>query len=161
MDENLTRKKVALEKEFDIIAQQKYELNERLRLIRKAIKEKEKQLEDKAKEIDNILREMENEELRIKQRKVEKAEADRKEKEKKIEDLRNVLYSKSFYSSIRNYLSKPHWKKLTKAIQSDELFTFILKHHYANRVIKAYKNELELNKNIMKAIVDKLETLIQ
>lgn len=161
MYKDLIRKKVELEEELKIIAQQKWELNEQLKSIHKAIQEKEKELEYKAKEIGDILSEMENEELRIKQQKAEKAEADRKEMAKKIEDLTNVLSSKSFYYSIRKYLPKPHWKKLTKAIQSNELFTFILKHHYANRVIKAYKNEAELNKQIMEAIVDKLKTLIK
>lgn len=35
---------------------------------------------------------------------------------------------------MKNYVSnKRRRKKLTKAIQSQELFTFILKHHYTNR----------------------------
>ena len=80
MYKDLIRKKVGLEKVFKIIAQQNWELNEQLH---KAIEEKEKELKDKAKEIDNILSEMENEELRIKQQKIEKAEADRKETAKK------------------------------------------------------------------------------
>lgn len=161
MYEKLRRKKVELEEELKIIARQKWELNEELESIRKALKDKEKEFEDKEKEIYDILTKMENAKLQRKQQKAEKAEANRKETAKKMDDLLDILLSKSFYNSIRKHMPEPHWKKLTKAIQSDEFFTFILKHHYANRVIKAYKNNAELNPAIMEAIVSKLKTLIK
>lgn len=161
MYKELMRKKVELEGELKTIAYQVCELKSLVKSINVAIKEKEKELEDKQKEIYDIFDEMENEKLRIKQQKVEKHEAEMERNCKKIADLTNVLSSKSFYNSVRKYLPRPHWKKLTKAIQSDELFTFIIKHHYANRVIKAFKNDTELNKQIMEAIVNKLKTLIK
>lgn len=55
---------------------------------------------------------------------------------------------------------EPHWKRLKKAIESDEFFEFVLKNHYANRVIKAYKSDSELNQAIMEKIVSKLRSLI-
>lgn len=161
MYEKLIRRKVELEEEFEIIAQQKYELSEKFEFIRKSLKDKEKELENKAREIDDVLAQMENVKLQLKQQKAEKAETDKKVTAKKIEDLANVLSTKSFYKSVRKHMPEPHWKKLTKAIRSDEFFTFILKHHYANRVIKAYKNDAEINQAIMEAIVSKLKTLIK
>lgn len=157
MYEKLIRRKAELEKEFEIIAQQKYELSKKIEFIRKSLKDKEKELENKTREIDDVLAQMEQ----LKQQKAEKAETEKKVTAKKIEDLANVLSSKPFYNSVRKHMPEPHWKKLTKAIRSDEFFTFILKHHYANRVIKAYENDAEINQAIMEAIVSKLKTLIK
>lgn len=163
MYNDLIRRKKELETEYVRIYTQEVKLKEQLKSINEAIEQKEKELKEKEKEISIVIDFIYYEKLRIKQQKVEKAEAYKKETAKKIEDLTNVLSSKSFYYSIRKCLPKPkpHWKKLTKAIQSDELFTFILKHHYANRVIKAYKNDVELNEKIMEAIVDKIKKLIK
>lgn len=161
MYEKLRRKKLELEEELMIIAQQKWELDEELKSIRKTLQDKEKEIEDKEKEIYDIIAKMENAKLQRKQQKAEKAEADRKESAKKEDDLFDILLSKSFYKSVRKHIPEPHWKKLTKAIQSNEFFGFILKHHYANRIIKAYNNNTELNPAIMEAIVSKIKTLIK
>ncbi len=154
MYEELRRKKVKLEEELKRIIQQKGELEKELELTCKA-------LEDKVKEIDNVLNQMEEAIKQQKSEKAEAAEARRKQTAQKEEDLLEVILSKPFYKSVRKYMPEPHWKKLTKAIHSDEFFTFILKNSYANRVIKACKNDTELNQAIMERIVFKLRTLIK
>lgn len=154
MYNELMRKKSQLEKELKILAQQTYELEMALESARKALKDKEKEIYD-------VLGQMEDAKIQLRQQRAEKREEEMKATAKKIADVKDILASKTFYKSIRKHIPEPHWKKLNKAIQSEEFLSFILKNHYANRLIKAYQNDTELNQSIMEAIVSKLRKLIK
>lgn len=168
MYEELRQRKKECEEQLVKIAKQEDKLKEELKKIaereyklKQKLESTSKELQEKEKEIYDILEQLEKKQLEKKQRKLEKAEEDMKETEKKKENLYKVLSSKLFYRRVRKSFSKYNWEKMNEAILSDEFATFVLKNSYANRVIKAFNGDGELSPAIMNAMVSKLEKLIK
>lgn len=124
----LTQKKLQLEKQLEEIANKQAELK---------------------KELANVCRALKNE--TSEQRRL----TEKMMKAQKEWELATVLCSEKFYKFMQSRIPKTSGN-IKEIIQSDEFYSFLLKKSYANRIIKAFKNECELSPSIVEAMVNKL-----